>query len=370
MPETKSFTLIQNDEEFHQLCTELSGIEFLAIDTEFVRESTYYPRFCLLQVASPLGIFCIDPLSLKSLAPLGMLLDLSDSCFVLHSARQDLEVLLQSTHRLPTHMLDTQIAAGLAGYHEQIGYAALVDEITHTKLSKEQTRTDWSQRPLTSAQLHYAADDVIYLNQIFVALREKLDALGRTEWWEEDSSALLSPRFYDPPTADAWKKVRGLLDLPPQTLARALTIAEWREEAAQSLDIPRSWVLRDEALLHWAEVGELPSEALRMRNTPRHTQQEKAEDLARRLGTGGPMELAVELSQSSKGKIDPARKNLIKRLSEKNQLCANDLGISASVLATRKDLETLIDQPERCRLTQGWRQKVIGDDLQNMVASG
>jgi len=370
MPATKRFTLIQNDDEFSELCTNLGGLEFLAIDTEFVRESTYYPRFCLLQIASTLGIFCIDPLSVGSLAPLAKLLDQSASCFVLHSARQDLEVLLQNTDRLPVNMLDTQIAAGLAGYHEQIGYATLVDELTQTKLSKEQTRTDWSQRPLTKEQLNYAADDVIYLDQIFSAVSEKLDAMGRSEWWKEDSSALLCTKFYDPPNADAWKKVRGLLDLDPQALARALIIAEWREDAAQSLDIPRTWVLRDEALLHWAGAAEVPLQTLRMRNIARHAQQEKAEDLERRLAQEAPVDLALRLSQASKGKIDPSRKNLIKRLSEKNQLCANELGISASVLATRKDLETLIDQPERCRLTNGWRKSVIGEDLQTMVASG
>lgn len=370
MPEINTFTLIEDNDGFRQVCTELQGIEFLAIDTEFVRESTYYPRFCLLQVASPLGTFCMDPLALGSLDPLGTLLDHSASCFVMHSARQDLEVLIQSTGRLPANMLDTQIAAGLAGYHEQIGYAALVDDITHIKLSKEQTRTDWSQRPLSRAQLHYAADDVIYLNQIFGALKEKLHALDRTEWWEEDSNALLAPKFYEPPTADAWKKVKGILDLAPEALAQALIIAEWREEAAQALDIPRSWVLRDETLLHWAESGEISPENFRMRNAPRSTQQEKTEDLARRLATGGPIDLAISLSQASKGKIDPARKNLIRKLSEQNQICANDLGISASVLATRKDLETLIDQPERCRLTKGWRQVVIGDELQKMVTRG
>lgn len=369
MPETHTYTLIHDDDRFLDLCTELQGITTLAIDTEFVRESTYYPRFCLLQVTAPQGTFCIDPLSLRSLTPLEALLDDQNACFILHSGRQDLEVLLQSTGRLPSTMLDTQIAAGLAGYHEQIGYAALVEEITGIQLSKEQTRTDWSQRPLSRAQLHYAADDVIYLDRIVGVLAEKLERLGRTAWWKEDSTALLAPTLYDFPTQDAWKKVRGLLDLPPKALARALTIAQWREEAAQALNIPRSWVLRDESLVHWAELGEISPNAIRMRNISRHTQQEMTETLERQLASEGPIDFALTLSQSSRGKADPARKNLIKKLSERNLLCANELGITPSVLATRKDLEALIDQPERCRLLQGWRQRVIGEELQKVVLS-
>ena len=369
MTEACAYQLIEDDHRFLELCQALQGSPILAIDTEFVRESTYYPRFCLLQVATHQGTFCIDPLSLHSLAPLAAILDNPSSCLALHSARQDLEVLLQSTGRLPMNILDTQIAAGLAGYHEQIGYAALVEEIAGIKLSKEQTRTDWSQRPLTSAQLLYAADDVIYLSRILGVLGEQLDRLERTDWWKEDSNALLAPSFYSPPTEDAWKKVRGLLDLPPKNLAFALTIAQWREEVAQVLDIPRTWVLRDETLIHWSERGEISTEALRMRNTPRHTQQEWAENLQSRLSGDLPIELGHKLSQSSKGKSDPDRKNLIKKLSEKNQHRANDLGISPAVLATRKDFETLIDQPERCRLLKGWRQPVIGEDLQKILAS-
>ncbi|MEY4685174.1 MAG: hypothetical protein RLZ25_1633 [Pseudomonadota bacterium] len=368
MPESNAFSLIQDEDQLLQVCDELNGTHMIAIDTEFVRESTYYPRFCLLQLASLQGTFCIDPLALASLSPLSALLDDPNCWVVLHSARQDLEIILQSTGRLPAAILDSQIAAGLAGYHEQIGYAALVEEITGIKLNKEQTRTDWSQRPLSSAQLQYAADDVIYLHRILGFLTESLDRLGRSDWWKEDSTALLAPSFYDPPTGDAWKKVRGLLDLPPKALAVGLTIAKWREEAAQSMDIPRSWVLRDEALIYWAEQGDLPAESLRIRNTPRHSQQEWATDLQRRLSTEDSIEFAVKLSQSAKSKADPARKNLLKKLSEKNQLCAKDLGISPSVLATRKDLETLIDQPDQCRLLKGWRQTVIGDDLKKVIS--
>ena len=369
MPEEIPFDFVQDDQQFHALCNALAVDHHLAIDTEFVRESTYYPQFCLLQIASSQGTFCIDPLKLLSLEPLTVLLESPSITLALHSARQDLEVLLQNTGKLPTHILDTQIAAALTGYHEQIGYASLVDEILGIKLSKEQTRTDWSQRPLSSAQLHYAADDVIYLNKILGALTEKLDRLGRTKWWTEDSAALLEPTLYAPPSSEAWKKVRGLLDLAPQPLASGITIAKWREEAAQTLDIPRNWVLRDESLIHWAELGKIPSVEFRIRNTPRDIQQALIEDLQRRLSDEGPIDLATRLHLSTQGKTDPARKHLLKRLSEKNQLRAQELGISASVLATRKDLEILIDQPDRSRLLRGWRLEVIGSDLKQVTLS-
>ncbi len=367
MPEEIPFNFVQDDQQFHDLCNELAGNTHLAIDTEFVRESTYYPQFCLLQIASSNGTYCIDPLKLLSLEPLSALLETPSITLALHSARQDLEVLLQNTGKLPSNILDTQIAAALTGYHEQIGYASLVDEILGIKLSKEQTRTDWSRRPLSSAQLHYAADDVIYLNKILGALTEKLDRLGRTNWWMEDSATLLEPTLYAPPTSEAWKKVRGLLDLAPQSLAFGISIAQWREETAQTLDIPRNWVLRDESLTHWAELGKIPSAELKIRNTPRDIQQALLDDLQRRLSDDSPIEFAIRLHQSTQGKTDPARKHLLKRLSEKNQLRAQELGISASVLATRKDLEILIDQPDRSRLLRGWRVDVIGSDLRQVA---
>ena len=368
MPAANPFSLVEDDEQLHDLCTALGAEASLAIDTEFVRESTYFPQFCLLQVASPQGTYCIDPLAMQSLDPLVTLLGSPNTSLALHSARQDLEVLLQSTGRLPNRILDTQIAAALTGHHEQIGYAALVEEILGLKLSKEQTRTDWSQRPLSNAQLHYAADDVIYLNQILGVLAEKLERLGRTAWWNEDSAALLEPTFYSPPTEDAWKKVRGLLDLPPQALAFGITVAQWREEVAQTLDIPRSWVLRDEALIAWAEQGKAP-EDVRVRNTSQPMQQDLMADLNNRLNKDRPIDFALKLHQSSKGKADPARKSLIKKLSEINQSRAQELGISPSVLATRKDLETLIDHPKKSRLLRGWRLDVIGTDLEKATFS-
>lgn len=370
MPASPAFILVQDDEQFLTLCEALGDNALLAVDTEFVRESTYYPQFCLLQIASSEGTYCIDPLKLESLAPLITLMGNPNISLALHSARQDLEVLQQSLGMLPARIIDTQIAAALSGYHEQIGYASLVEEILGIKLSKEQTRTDWSQRPLTGAQLHYAADDVIYLSQILGVLTEKLDRLGRTTWWREDSTALLDPTFYTPPTEDAWKKVRGLLDLAPQALAFGITVAQWREETAQILNIPRSWVARDESLISWAEQGKVPYDSLRMRSTPGHVQHALLEELKTRLSNEPPLDFALKLHQSTKGKTDPARKNLIKKLSEKNQMQAKELNISPSVLATRKDLETLVDHPERSRLLTGWRLEVIGEDLRKIALGG
>lgn len=367
MPNHRPYRLIDTPSALVEICDHLKQETLLAVDTEFVRESTYYPRFCLMQIATIDATYCIDALDTSSLGPLQDLLGQTHITFVLHAARQDLELILHCFNALPSRILDSQIAAGLAGYHEQIGYACLIETLTGVKLSKEQTRTDWSQRPLTPEQLGYAANDVTYLIQAHQLLEAQLNALDRRHWWEADSNDLLAPDLYEISDKDAWKKVKGLFDLAPDAMARALIIAEWREETAKAFDTPRSWVMRDEDLLEWAEQYPNTRHGFRMRGIAGGQQRDLIEKLHHLLTGEPPIELATALSAGAKAKIDPVRKAMLKRLSTLTQGHADRLGLSASILATRKDLESLLDHPDRCRLLKGWRSRLIGEELAQLA---
>lgn len=358
---------IQDDDTLNDACLALSSEAILALDTEFVRESTYYPQFCLLQIASPTRTYCIDPLVTSTSDPLRKLLTNSSITFVVHSARQDLELIWQQVGTLPSRMLDSQIAAGLSGRNEQIGYGALVESILGVRLAKEQTRTDWSQRPLTNEQLHYAADDVSYLIQAYPHLQDEITALGRSTWWEEDSKALLCHSLYETDCLSAWRKVKGLLELDAKSISRGIMIAHWRENVAKSADRPRTWILNDETLLSWCSSASIPSRGHRMRNIPPAQQSHYLAELAEHMNQPHPTELADRLSLISKSKIDPARKSLVKKLGSMTQQIARDLNITPSVLASRKDLEGFIDQPERSRLLSGWRNDILGTTLTSLL---
>jgi ribonuclease D len=226
----------------------------IGIDTEFLREKTYFAQLCLIQLATVDDACCIDTLSLQvdsdrtALAPLQTLLADARVVKVMHAARQDLEVLWPHVGAVQ-NLFDTQLAAALCGAPAQIGYAALVNDLLQVQLPKSETRTDWSRRPLTEAQIRYAIDDVRYLLPACDALRERLTRDGRMAWFEEDSAAAArTSGNFDSRPDDAWLRLKGLnqLDQHRQRLAQAL--AAWREQRAIRSDRPRGWLLPDAAL--------------------------------------------------------------------------------------------------------------------------
>src|SRR5208337_1563596 len=206
---------IDRCEELPPLARTLESHPSVGVDTEFLRERTFFPKLCLLQLAAGNEVWCVDTLRVGGLEPLIPALTAAASRKVIHSARQDLEALYLSVRRVISPVFDTQIAAGCIGLKPQIGYADLVKTLLEVTLAKGQTRTDWSRRPLTRAQLEYAADDVLYLGEIAERLAERLRELGRERWVFEDCSALEVTRLYEPDLKLAWQRLRGLRQLPP-----------------------------------------------------------------------------------------------------------------------------------------------------------
>lgn len=232
-----------------ELCASLQTAQWLALDTEFIREHTYYPQLCLIQVASSERIACLDPLALPSLQPLFHLLQQPHVTKVFHAASQDLEVLHQQCGAVPTPIFDTQLAAAALGYGQQMSYADLVQRLLGVHLPKHHTRVNWQQRPLAAEWLAYAADDVRYLRDIYPCLRELLALAGKLGTLEQRCAALASPERYRPQPETAWQRVRDYQQLRGAEQKAALqALAAWREEQAIREDRPRRWVVTDAVL--------------------------------------------------------------------------------------------------------------------------
>jgi ribonuclease D len=355
---------IDTADELDSLCRMLRAADWIALDTEFLREKTYYPKLCLLQVATPDSVACIDPLVLDELAPLLEILFDEGITKVMHSGRQDMEIFYHLAGKLPSPVFDTQIAALMLGYPEQVGYASLVKGELGIELDKLHTRADWTQRPLSGEQIQYAADDVIYLVQIYQRLAEKLAALGRCDWLREDFQRLTDAGLYDNPPADAWQKVKGGNRLRGDSLSIMQALAGWREQMAQQKNRPKGWILRDDALVDISRHRPASLEALgRIRGL--------SEGLVRNSG-----DKIVELVREATGKtpipfpdkgkhtkLSPDQNALVDVMMALVRLSGEQNKLNPAVLATRKQLEKLVLGEQDTAVMQGWRKKLVGEQL-------
>jgi ribonuclease D len=241
--------MIETRDDLASFCEQIAGADYIAVDTEFVRDKTYYPRLCLIQIASPEHIACIDPIVLKDLSPLATVLDNPEQIKIFHAARQDLEILYAELDVMPKPVFDTQIAATLLGLGEQIGYGNLVKAYLNVSLSKQHARADWEQRPLNQEQLAYAADDVRYLIQMYPLILRDLDKHGRRDWLENDFACLTDPSQYQIELDEQWQRVSGHQKLRRKQLAILQELCIWRERTAMDKDKPRKWIIADNNLI-------------------------------------------------------------------------------------------------------------------------
>jgi ribonuclease D len=359
-----SIQYIDTAPKLDALCRQLTKAGWVAVDTEFLREKTYYPQFCLLQLATPEWVACVDPLALPSLDKLFDALYRPDLLKIFHSARQDLEIFYLLTGRLPEPLFDTQLAAPLLGFQENPGYGMLVSSFLNVNLTKAHTRTDWSQRPLSVEQLRYAADDVIYLGQIYQIMQRRLQELGRANWLDDDFAQLARPEFYRSPPQDAWLKIRGKNKLTGKQLSVLQALAEWRERTAQEENRPRNWLLRDDLLLDVAKLQPDNLEAL-------YKIRDMNERVARRYGTTlcqligkAKLQAPIKLEDAEKlPKLTQQQEAIVDILTAIVRLRAEENAMNPVVLATRRDLEMLLAGHPDCVLLHGWRYGMAGREL-------
>jgi ribonuclease D len=357
--------LVESDEALRSFCGAIRGASFLSLDTEFVRIRTYYPELCLVQAAAGGQLACIDPLAQSSLEPLLELLHDHAITKVMHAARQDLELFYLLDQRLPGPLFDTQIAAALLGFDEQVGYAKLVESILGVRLAKAHTRTDWAERPLSPEQLAYAAEDVQYLLPLYESLHAQLEQRGRLAWLQEDAAALLDPDLYRIVPEDMWQRVKGWTGLRSAAQRKALALlAAWREREATTRNRPRQWVLRDSLLLALARV--LPANRNRLAQIP---------DLPRpglERYAAALLELIAAAREAPEGEAQPAVEctdaEQLKRLAGIVRTRAEAHDLSPSLLAPRRQLSQLLRGDRDLALLRGWRFELIGRELLALTA--
>jgi ribonuclease D len=358
---------IDSREDLAEFCRSLHGSPWIVVDTEFVRDKTYFPRFCLLQIANRERAACIDPFEINDLDPVAELLFAPNITKVFHAGRQDLEIFFHRFGAIPGPIFDTQIAAPLIGLPEQTSYASLISALLGVTLNKDHTRTDWARRPLSQAQIAYAANDVIYLAAAYHEIRERLDALGRTDWLAADFAALLDPALYTTVPETAWQRISGAHRLQPGQFALLVELAAWRETAARQADLPRHWILRDEVLLDLARHRPASAEALRsLRGIEPRTLHRYGPALLEVIRRTHGRKLTPPHSPSTERR-SPETETLIDALSAVVRLRCNEHGIQPGIVATRKDLEEVLANPEDARVLHGWRKPLVGNDILDLL---
>ncbi len=354
---------VDTPEALERLCDQLRDSDWLALDTEFLREKSYYPRLCLLQVANEDLVACVDPLALTDLTPLLNILYDPAVTKVLHAAHQDLEIFYAMTGRVPAPVFDTQMAATVLGGGDQVGYGALVKAELDVDLPKTLARTDWCQRPLEPEQLQYAADDVRYLRDVYQCQLAQLQAQGREQWLVEDLTALSEAKRYANPPETAWLRIKGAGRLRGVQLAVLQALAGWRETEAQRSDRPRRWVLRDEVLLDIAK--QMPDNRARLERI-----RGLEERVARRHGDA-LLSLVAESRQLPRTKwpelvegprIAPDQDEVVDAMMSVLRACCREHDVSPAAVAGRRDLERLL-AGEDAPVLHGWRKAVAGDAL-------
>jgi ribonuclease D len=359
-------TPITSTADLADFCARLEGQAFVAVDTEFMRETTYWPKLCLIQAAAPGGVEAtIDPLAEGlDLAPFLAVMRDTQVLKVFHAARQDVEI-FNNLGAIPTPLFDTQIAGMAAGFGEQIAYDALVRKILKIDLDKSHRFTDWSRRPLSDAQLTYAIADVTHLAELYPILRTRLEKAGRLSWVTEEMAAMTDPALYDVDPANAWRRLKPRKH-QVKYLAVFAAVAAWRERTAQQRDQPRGRILKDEAIDELAAQAPTEVEALnRLRSVPKgfggsRYGPELIEAIAEALKD--PEAYAPKIERDTTP-VSPAAGAVVELLKVLLKARAEDAGVASKLIATVADLEKIAsDDRADSSALKGWRREAFGED--------
>lgn len=340
----------------------------IGVDTEFVREKTFHAKLCLIQIATDSKIYCADPLGLDARNDdrvKALWQSITSPAWVLHSGRQDLEVIYQTVELMPGEVFDTQVAAALLGYQPQIGYGNLVNELFGVELAKSHTRADWSLRPLPGEFIEYAAEDVEFLLPAYAALTERLEHLGRLQWAVEDSMDLLEPSLYENNATDAIHRLKGAKNLRGRARSAAAHLAAWREQEALRRDRPRQWIMRDSVLLDIA-VNQ-PDTRKKLDATPglaARTAARAGDRLLRVLADAEREQSDYEPPQ----KPNERQKAILKKMQELVSDTARELGLAAELIAPKKELSSALLGSRDLRIFRGWRREQVGQRLLETLA--
>lgn len=355
------FDYIDTPAKLTDLLNRLDTAEWVTLDTEFIREKTYYPRLCLIQIASADTLACIDPLKIDNLKPFLDWLNEPKRLKVLHAAWQDLEIFHHLSDKVPSPIFDTQVAAAVLGLGDQLGYAKLVEQLLGIPLDKSQSRTDWSRRPLSNKQVEYAIDDVRHLRDIYLKLREQLEALGRLRWLDKPFQKLADPRTYAVDPRTIWQRVKNVQILKPRQLAVLRELAAWREERALHKNIPRRWIISDEILIDLARMKlGTPASMQQIRGLTSEQIERNAEEWLNCMARGKALPESEWPQLPRRRKLTPEMSIIADLLTALLNQVANENDISAQMIATRQQIEKMLEEG-RTTLSDDWRGALVND---------
>ncbi|MCX7347148.1 MAG: ribonuclease D [Alphaproteobacteria bacterium] len=357
--------LITDTESLARLCSDLGRDEFVTVDTEFMRESTYWPDLCLIQLAGSDVTGLIDPLAPGlDLQPFFDLMSKPDVLKVFHAARQDIEIMVHRAGIVPRPVFDTQIAAMVCGFGDQVGYEAIVRKLAKAQIDKSSRFTDWSRRPLTDKQLAYALADVTHLRVVYAQLKLQLDSTGREHWLREEMDILTNPATYRTEPEDAWRRIKVRLKSKKQ-LGVLVAVSAWREHESREKNVPRSRILKDDAISEIAVQMPQSRQALgELRALPKGFANSR---------TGDAILTAVKAGLEADPKSLPALDNGRDDVSEQTQATAEILklalkvvcgqeGIAPKLIASSSDIEAIAENDAAdVALRHGWRCEVFGN---------
>lgn len=355
--------LIATTDALAAACARLAKFPFVTVDTEFLRETTYYAKLCLIQMASPAEAVLVDPLAEgMDLAPFYALMADTNVVKVFHSARQDIEIIWQGGGVIPTPLFDTQVAAMVCGYGDSVSYEQLVNDLAKARIDKSSRFTDWSRRPLSEQQLAYALSDVTHLRTVYAALHADLADSGRESWLDEEMAVLTAPATYDTHPEDAWQRLRGRIKKPKEALV-LMEIAAWREREARSRNVPRSRIMKDDALIDIAVHAPTTPEALgALRSVPNGFERSRpAGDILAAVARGVARD-PKSVSLGERGRKAGSNGATIEMLKVLLKAVAENERVAPKILATVDDLEAIaLDDEADVPALTGWRRQLFGE---------
>lgn len=360
---------VDDTEQLRSLIERVRTAPAVGMDTEFMRERTYFARLCLIQLATDDVAAIIDPLSVSDLTPLCELLADRSVVKVVHAGSQDLEIFYRICGAGVAPVFDTQVAATLAGFPQQVGYGALVHEILGVKLDKGDSYTDWARRPLTATQIEYALNDVRYLPEVYRRLRERIESKDRMEWLEADFSRLEDPETYNIVPEDQWRRVKRVSSLNRRQLAIAREVAAWREREAMRRDVPKRWVVGDESIIEIARrAPATPEELAAIRGVSEKVGKAAVRGVleAVAIGVSTPEEELPALPKRRRpvGDVDSAVDLMVALLRQRSR----QNGVAMPLIASREDLERLASGERSGHpLLEGWRAAMVGKELLELL---
>lgn len=360
---------IDNQEGLAALAKEAMTSRYVAIDTEFLREKTYYPNLCLVQLCTEGGTYVVDPFAVDDLGVLAPVFENEAAVKLFHAGTQDIEILYREVGAMPRPIFDVQVVAALLGQSYQAGLASLLSSFLGVNIKKSDSFTDWTRRPLAASQLSYAAEDVIYLPRLYEVMTSRLEELGRLHWLDDEFADMTNPENYEVDPYARYRRLKRGNQLSRKQMAAAREVAAWREVQAQRRDIPRKWVLSDEQVVEACKREATSIDELFMvRGVKQGMSTRDAREVAQLMKKAFASDESTWPKPDAPSQCEPNVDFPLDLMQALMRARSKETGIAMQTFGSHGDMALLArGHVEESALMKGWRRKIIGNDLVRLL---